>query len=480
MKKLLLAALLLVSINQLLLAQNFLVSATEVDFASSDEISSSVNLPVPYGVRSYKVLYNTKDVLGNDHVASGLISVPEELDLFLPLIAIQHGTVGSRWDVPSALSGGYEFGLIFSSFGFVSAQADYIGLGESQGIHPYIHAESEATAGRDLLRAARELVVDLDITLNDQIFLTGYSQGGHASMSLHKMLETEFSSEFEVTAASHMSGPYSVSEVMQDFTLGDENYFTPAYLAWVTLSMKAAYPSQLMEFSIEDIFKPQYIDPINRFINEEINLWDLNTIIISELVEDVGTVTPKDMLTDGFFDLINSDEAHPFNVALGLQDVYDWAPIAPTRLMYCSADEQVSYENALLAEMVMTENGANDVVAIQNGINLDHSECVTPAVTRTLAFFRELVLFMVNTEDLESKNYLNVSLVNQELQIRLTGKNYGSSVYLNDANGGHLKLPELNNGAIDFDVSEFPNGVYFLQLIQEGQLKEVERILLVK
>ena len=58
---------------------------------------------------------------------------------------------------------------------------DYIGMGESPGLHPYVHGESEATATIDMIRAAREFITDsLNLIDNHQVFLSGYSQGGHA------------------------------------------------------------------------------------------------------------------------------------------------------------------------------------------------------------------------------------------------------------------------------------------------------------
>jgi hypothetical protein len=38
----------------------------------------------------------------------------------------------------------------------LSAMPDYIGMGGSPGLHPYVHAASEATASIDMIRAARE------------------------------------------------------------------------------------------------------------------------------------------------------------------------------------------------------------------------------------------------------------------------------------------------------------------------------------
>ena len=69
---------------------------------------------------------------------------------------------------------------------------DYIGMGESPGLHPYCHGASEATT-IDMIRAVRE-AESLDMIPgmtadNGEMFVTGYSQGGHAAMATHKYVE---------------------------------------------------------------------------------------------------------------------------------------------------------------------------------------------------------------------------------------------------------------------------------------------------
>ena len=63
-------------------------------------------------------------------------------------------------------------------------------MGVSPGLHPYHHAISEATACVDLLRAVRAFCATNGFPLNDRLFLCGYSQGGHATLSLLRDLES--------------------------------------------------------------------------------------------------------------------------------------------------------------------------------------------------------------------------------------------------------------------------------------------------
>jgi hypothetical protein len=47
--------------------------------------------------------------------------------------------------------------------------------------------------------------------LSGKVMLTGYSQGGHASMAAHRAIERDNASEINVVAGAHLAGPYNMS-----------------------------------------------------------------------------------------------------------------------------------------------------------------------------------------------------------------------------------------------------------------------------
>ncbi|MEO0404162.1 MAG: hypothetical protein AAF193_04765, partial [Bacteroidota bacterium] len=76
---------------------------------------------------------------------------------------------------------------------------------------------------------------------------------------------------------------------------------------------------------------------------------------------------PTEMLVPEFYEEFLNDDQHPFKLALEDNDVYDWTPVAPTRMFYCTQDEQVDFNNALVALETMLENGATQVDAVDGG-----------------------------------------------------------------------------------------------------------------
>jgi len=79
--------------------------------------------------------------------------------------------------------------------------------------HPYLHKASQARAGKDMIIAIRDWLSEADIAFNQQLFTTGYSQGGHASAGLQETLEAENDPNLQITAAAHLSGGYMVNSI---------------------------------------------------------------------------------------------------------------------------------------------------------------------------------------------------------------------------------------------------------------------------
>ena len=63
---------------------------------------------------------------------------------------------------------------------------DYLGLGVSNMLHPYHYAEATASAVIYMVRAGKLFSNSSnELQHNSQLFLTGYSEEGYASMAAH-------------------------------------------------------------------------------------------------------------------------------------------------------------------------------------------------------------------------------------------------------------------------------------------------------
>lgn len=469
--------LLLAFIGSILLCSNQMSSQEIVDVEYRGPVSKilielnlasvGVNRTVENDVDIYKVTYTTRNVTGGEDVASGLMLLPVSRDNALPIVVYDHGTIGSREDAPSRFSlannNEGQIALIYASFGYVTLAPDYIGLGDSPGFHPYVHAASEAWASIDMITAFKKYAEQESIALNDQLFICGYSQGGHAAMATHKVLQQDFSDIHPVTASTPMSGPYNMYGGMVDFTISDIEYDLVSYLAYVALSYQMMYPNFPSLSELDMFFKPQFVDDILAFRNEEIDLWELNTRLRDKIIEDIGRSEGRYMLQDSVVNIIATQPDHPYSLALRDNDLYDWVPQVPVRMYYCKADEQVSYTNATFTDSIMNANGALDVAALNLGDDLDHGGCVIPAIENSIDFFNSLREITSSVVDVNLEEIASVYPNPVDEQLFISSKEEEitrASIY--NLNGSLLMQIDSPNANIN--LSSLNSGMYLLQL----------------
>ena len=455
----------------------FAQNPISIEFLQEDtaaNLEATYGIPAEYDVEFYKLTYTTPDVHAVQDTASGLLIIPKDRSNQYPMLTYQHGTVADRNTAMSNLEAAdVTLATIYASFGFITVAPDYLGMEEARGFHPYMHAATEASAALDMMRAVTRIdKEDLEFHFNDRTFITGYSQGGHAAMALHREIETNYPEEFNVVAAVPMSGPYSISEKMIEFTLGDTEYFFVAYLPNVALSYKLAYPELLAEVDLEDIFKPAYIDEIRRFENGEIDLFELNQFLIDKLIELEGASIPKLMMHDSTYQNIINNPSHPLTQALADNDVYDWAPKSFTRLYYCLADDQVSYTNALLAEEVMIANGATLTSATNISDTEDHGGCVNPSINAAIQFLYLFRGITTSTDELLTTDQFTASPNPAKDIIHITVDptlDHSSTVYrILDMNGKIVLKNSNTSNRLSLDISQLNPGMYILEAIGDN------------
>ena len=352
----------------------------EYDIDTLQEIAVDQGVPsgfIQYNheLKVYKVTYRALDARGDTTTATGAVVIPQEIKCALPLVSYQHGTVANRTLVPSYGFDELIIGLLYATNGYILSLPDYIGLGDSPGLHPYLHARSQARVVVDQLRVAKELADTLNATYSDQLFLFGYSQGGHATMAAHRMIQEDFSDEFTVTAANPMSGPYDLSGSMEEQINDAEPYSNPSYVPYLILSYQLAY-GNLYNDPVE-YFVPPYDDLIPELFD------GINTIgeIDAQLPDTPITMLQPTMIMD-----FNNNPNHPLRLALQDNDVYDWRPDSPIRLSYCEGDEQVSFLNSIRTGEQFMNAGSPNVELLNLG-NLDHFSCANPALISGLFYF---------------------------------------------------------------------------------------------
>ncbi|MEL6388523.1 MAG: alpha/beta fold hydrolase [Bacteroidota bacterium] len=439
-------------------------------------LTLGVTVDITYDVDFYVVEYTTTGTDMRLDTASGLFMIPDGLNEPLPILCYQHGTTDGRSDVPSNFGAAYQLGALFGSNGVAVAAPDYLGMGSSRGFHPYVHAETEATAAVDMIYALRTWLDEQGTGYTDDLFVTGYSQGGHAAMALHQYIETEKPADLNVTANLSMSGPYSLSGVMQGLSFDEEiDYLFPSFLVYSARALREVNPETYQ--SEDQLYKPSFLGPIEEFVRTGEGLGALNQFLVGQLVQENGMSTPRFMFKDSVQEVLLANPDHPFNVTLRESDVYDWTPQAPVLMLYCPSDDQVPFTNSIIADSVMNANGAPDVSAedVSGGEILDHAQCAIPALNRGVPW---LFSFLETTSTVEINLAAGLQMspnpVSDQLLISTEVSMDRISIY---SPTGQRLIDQSDLGySFKIDASSMPNGVYYAHILTTEGLS-VEKFL---
>lgn len=442
------------------------LSKTQVDSLYTANGVPAFLFPTQYAVNVHRVIYNTLDGKDQPTIASGLVIVPVGDTCPVPFISYQHGTQSKKDEVFSYLKGEWIVGVAGAATGYLACLPDYIGLGFSPGIHPYQHAKTEAYAVIDILRAAREIGDREGLNLSEELFLLGYSQGGHATMAAHRAIQQDLAGEFTVTASAPLSGAYDMSGVQFDMVASFDPYSVPGYLPFLIIGYQDVYGTLYNDVS--EIFAAPYDSILPPLFDGNYTIGEVNAVMPS---------VPRLIIRTEYADEFFSDPQHPALLALQDNDVYDWVPEAPVRMGYCELDEEVSFLNAFVARDTMLARGATNVEAINRSSTLGHFECAQPSILLTKFWFDSLATASIfcNTTGIFSADIKNEQLnifpnpAKDVVQISFSNKekeNY--NVFIATSAGRIIKtIKNVSEDTVQVETANLPTGIYIILIRNE-------------
>ncbi len=300
-----------------------LQSGLQIDFTAQNAVAL------------YKLSYQTIDPAAQLTQASALLALPVGLENPLKLVAVQHGTelLDSQalsehlLDVPS-------IGL--AATGYAVVAADYLGFGDSEGLHPYIHAHSLASSVIDALRAGKTAIQNSGLNLSGQLFLVGYSEGGYATLAAQRQIETQHRDEFNITASAPMAGPYDLSVSMTQRALADTPHPNPYYFPYIALMLQQVYG---IYDSLDSLFRPAYAADILDYFDGQHSGSAINAFLPASHLDIFQPQV--------YAELADADSW--IAASLRANDLTDWKPTSATRLYHCINDDQVPFSNSQVA-----------------------------------------------------------------------------------------------------------------------------------
>ena len=336
-----------------------------------------------YQVSLQRIVYKTVTPDGRLIDASGLMAYPLKPDgVSSPILSYQHETILLDAQAPTSpnlgLARDAALLVAMAGSGFIVTMPDYIGYGSSANeMHTYMHAQGLATATVDMLRAARQVLTNNNIATNGQLFLTGFSEGAYATLATQKEIQENLSAEFTVTASMPAAGPYDMSGWVRYFIEQDSYPFQvlPGFVF-------VAYDRWYEWNRLNDIYRQVFDPNVASFFDGTRSFNDFPGMANSETL--YGTAFRPDFRGDGEI-AIKTDIAQ--------NDIYDWSPLAPTRLVHGQGDFLVPYSNSTRALDAMMRAGSTSVtledLSCPDEANF-HTECVADYLTRAISWFTSL------------------------------------------------------------------------------------------
>ncbi len=345
-------------------------------FSNIPGIDVSEMIATSSAVTAYSIKYYTTDITGELIIVSGLVALPFPADGEYPVVQYHHGTQFNNQDVPSNPDRSQEaLGcmVVFAGHGYITSMPDYIGQGKSKVRHPYLHIESEATSGADMLKAVNELCGKLGVRHNSKLFILGLSQGGQVTLAMQKYLETVNSEQpFNLTASTPIAGIYDVPK-QWDFLFANPPG-GPPLAAHFILTYRYIYG--FMD-TLSELFLPPY--------DSQILSIDDGTHNGHEMADMLPKNT-DDLLQPDFINEVNA-KTHPFYDAMEDNIIDNFASVTPTRLYIGKDDELVPYSNSVDSCNKMKALGALDIEVVDVGSGYSHEESFVPAVIRAKFWF---------------------------------------------------------------------------------------------
>jgi len=361
--------------------KEYLTGLIDVVSASNPEVSEIRSL-IASDIVVYKMVYKTT-IEGQEINASGLVCVPSTPGDY-PVLSFQNGTNTMNAYAPSEYPSDYSYQLVelIASMGYIVVIADYPGFGESSRIpHPYLVAEPTIRSLVDMQFAVKELAISElpGITLKNEYYLLGYSQGGWATLALHKALELDYAEDFNLRGSACGAGPYDIYLLMQEM-ISVTTYPMPVYLGYILNAY--TYYNQFSN-PVNDIFNEPYASRISSLYTG---------LLTSEQINNQLTTSITELINPDFYSgFTTAPEYSSIRDALNNNSITGWHSYKPLFLFHGEEDASVNPVSTENIYSAMIQSGTSEDICKKVIIpDVGHSEGAVPGLIQGILFINNL------------------------------------------------------------------------------------------
>ena len=304
-----------------------------VEIVSNSEFNNIIGY-LEHDISVYTITYNTT-YQGKQIIASGMVAFPDTEE-GMPMLNFNHGTTSLHSDAPTVDLLQYSFFSNAASAGYILVIPDYLGFGSSEDIvHPYYRSDITGQTVVDMLIATKELANLEGYNYNGDVFLSGYSEGGFATMAAHYNIENNNYSNINLVASAPAAGGYDITGMLNYF-LSRETYHVPYYIAYVAIGYKTSYN---WDISLNTIFNEPYASNIPEYFNGKFSGSQINNV----LNDTISSLFNEKFLNETY----SNNDFSIFVDALEDNSLDNWTPRNKMFMYHGSLDITVPYQNSV-------------------------------------------------------------------------------------------------------------------------------------
>jgi predicted esterase len=356
-----------------------------------------------FGYKAVKIVYETQDISGNDVNASGLLVIPSASDAYKQYLASQgkafsvsmicdnHGTIFTNAEAPSNVETtnglpDYDLATSMTGYaGFAAVLPDYVGYGSSNDSnHPYLLKEISAQNSLDMIKASMKYMEDSGVALNYQLYISGYSQGGHVAMALGEKIEKENFDIVDLKGIAPMAGPYLISSFGDAVLKADATMSVPAFMAYIADSYSNAHDN----ISLDEMIISSKVSAFDGLFDGSNDATAIHTTLGLSLGASTTLLFDTNFVSD-----YEATPSHKLRARFVENNVGSWGAKTKINLIHCTNDDVVPYTMTQGVKQTLDAAGAVDVTLTPISSVADgnvHSDCGLPAYSQAIGWFDEI------------------------------------------------------------------------------------------
>jgi hypothetical protein len=284
----------------------------------------------------YSVTFNSTGIDGKELLQSGKITAPTKDVPLRGIIISSRITITNDADAPSR---NFQLESILAPLGYAVVIADGIGFGKTVSMpQTYMIQERTAKSGIDLELAAYDFLKKSGYTFKsstNDVWLTGYSQGGSTAIASQKLIEEKYADKFNIKHTYCGGGCYDLSETMRLACVQDSSSL-PVSLAPIVYKSYDYVYGLSMDFS--KIFKSDLLENYDYwYTSKKFARADITTMMNASVLSDIFTqdaLNPDSELMKQLYEKMEEN------------NLCNWAPKAPIWMIHTTQDNYVNFKNA--------------------------------------------------------------------------------------------------------------------------------------